>query len=1382
MPVILNNKSITKINDTFPSPGVEIETFKTSSIRDGDTVVNVPVVPLPQVVSSPNVSSETIDASYKYMAFTHSGGSENQTEYSLLFNTETECDILIVAGGGGGGTDRAGGGGAGACLFYKSFDINAGQTYTIKVGKGGGNDGENGKDCEITNSLGTIFKVKGGGGGGYINRSGNTGGCGGGRGSQGAGLGGIVATDYIINSITAPTPPNTEATNYIYYGNIGGRNTFSWDGTNLGELDGAGGGGIGEGGTTSGTINLIDAQQFDGGKGGDGLYKATLNDIDYNFKDYFGINGIQEADGYYYIGGGGGGGDHHGHGQTGVGGNGGKGGGGSGGTYRNNGINATGYGSGGGGGAGRGGSDSVFVGGTGGSGIVIIRYKVTDATMEPQPITYYTPERMYPPVRNLTSNSHVISGEAYGNGLYEVSVSTEYDTSFQGNKAFNISYTGGFASAQYQYPSGVYNQNNYIVSDYKGDWVKIKLPYAITLTKYGFQQRPGSIENKAPGKYKIYGSNDDTNWDILVHKTDKITYNLQLSESNDYFEENLNVNQTYQYFALVVNELSGTGDLLNFAEWYIYGQEYINEDSNYKTLTFTYDATRYPEIDADATNLIVWYKFDNPNPLNDEKGNYPLTNSGTNVIFTSSEKVVGESSYFPASSNGTNHISITNSFNPYTIWNGNGITFSWWMKLGSSETYGRPFEFGSDSSNRITNYAYSGTNAIIILAGSASLANIELFPGNNGVGVWKHYVWCVSSTGVWSSYLNGVNQNISLTLNIPNMSYTNARLGESFYGGPSDMLQGYMDDFRIYDKVLTADEINTLYNVNQTPYTLTFDNPTECDILIVGGGGGGDRQIGGGGGGGAVLYAQKIQIPADTYTVKVGNGGNQNQNGFQSEAFGATCLGGGSTTHVAWNTGNAGNSGGSGSGGSSNGTYAGGGVGSSIQGTFLQTHKLSNGSIILYNGNIGGSASIQTGEVSSGGGGGAGTAGNNGTDATITTISQYQSNGYPAKGGDGVQINIDGNNYYWGGGGGGGSYAVMAGQGGLGGGGAGGQYSNVYIQSGGVGGINLGQNAGTNGIGSGGDGGEGTGGGGGGGGYGNGQGGNGGSGIVIIRYKTQYNQVPFNAQWTYRATDTSVHHYGNVGIGTTASDTISLGVRGDVRVTGDYYQNNETFGKWLKNNNHIYRDQGTVGIGTLNPRYNLEVVGEVYASEGGISGNGSTNWTTTSDSRIKENIVKASYKECYEIFKKIDLYRFNYNGEYMDTSDENQLGFIAQEVQTHLPNSVQERKMKFKNGLCIDDILTLNVTEINYILFGAFKYLIGELEIIKKHLPEPIVVDTNTETNTDTIEDTTLETNTIEDTTLETNTIEDTTLETNTESNTGIETSMEPIQVDQEML
>ena len=280
------------------------------------------------------------------LIYTHSGGSETQTTHTLTFTEDTICDILIIGGGGGGAHDRSGGGGAGGCLFYKSFNMNANETYSIKVGKGGtggttqdpSSTTINGSASEIIDIYGTIFKIEGGGGGGSVNRAGFNGGCGGGAGSQGGTLGGTVIKP-IINRTQTTIEPNIEQTNFIYYGNIGGRDTFPWDQTNPEELDGSGGGGIGEGGTTTGEINAVDQQQFDGGKGGDGLYKVTLNGVDYNFKDYFGINGIQEADGYYYIGGGGGGGDH----STGVPGNGGKGGGGTGGNDAV-GLNASGYG------------------------------------------------------------------------------------------------------------------------------------------------------------------------------------------------------------------------------------------------------------------------------------------------------------------------------------------------------------------------------------------------------------------------------------------------------------------------------------------------------------------------------------------------------------------------------------------------------------------------------------------------------------------------------------------------------------------------------------------------------------------------------------------------------------------------------------------------------------------------------------------------------------------------------------------------------------------------------------------------------------------------------------------------------------------------------
>ena len=189
-------------------------------------------------------------------------------------------------------------------------------------------------------------------------------------------------------------------------------------------------------------------------------------------------------------------------------------------------------------------------------------------------------ERMYPPTRNLTSASHTISGQEYGNGTYVTVQSDTYNTTEHGDgySAFNESFiTGPHFNADY-YNSGYYNVFNgkHLVDDYYGDWITIKLPVQINLTKYGFKQRGSAssytARSRAPGEYKIYGSNDGINWSDLVHKTSNITY------SGLYFEESISTRVMYNYFGVVVNKLhkssGNSNNMLNFDEWYIYGNEH----------------------------------------------------------------------------------------------------------------------------------------------------------------------------------------------------------------------------------------------------------------------------------------------------------------------------------------------------------------------------------------------------------------------------------------------------------------------------------------------------------------------------------------------------------------------------------------------------------------------------------------------------------------------------------------------------------------------------------------------------------------------------------------------------------------------------------------
>jgi RNAse (barnase) inhibitor barstar len=196
---------------------------------------------------------------------------------------------------------------------------------------------------------------------------------------------------------------------------------------------------------------------------------------------------------------------------------------------------------------------------------------------------------MYPPARNFTSANFTVSGQAYGDGLYNVTHSPSGAVGSEPFYCFNTSNIAGglWASAQYSGTTGEYigNQPSFESAiTYKGDWLKIKLPVSIQLTKYSIYQRI-SNPNRAPKDFKIYGSNDDGLWDILVTNT-STTYTTNV------FNANVSTNNYYTYYLLVVNKLLGTTEtVLNFDEWFIFGKEKIASfviDPTYKYLAFTY--------------------------------------------------------------------------------------------------------------------------------------------------------------------------------------------------------------------------------------------------------------------------------------------------------------------------------------------------------------------------------------------------------------------------------------------------------------------------------------------------------------------------------------------------------------------------------------------------------------------------------------------------------------------------------------------------------------------------------------------------------------------------------------------------------------------------
>ena len=531
----------------------------------------------------------------------------------------------------------------------------------------------------------------------------------------------------------------------------------------------------------------------------------------------------------------------------------------------------------------------------------------------------------------------------------------------------------------------------------------------------------------------------------------------------------------------------------------------------------------------------------------------------------------------------------------------------------------------------------------------------------------------------------------------------------------------------------------------QSTYSKQFLVDTLCDILIVGGGGGGTVGHGAGGGAGQLVFIHNA-ILNGTYAIKVGKGGNGSTASGDSSTMGTITNGTkGSDSQFGSVIAEGGGicvndtlkNGGSGAGG--DGHLVDGGVGNKgLKNTTVDT--FSSGTV-YSKGNDGGNGGPPVGQGGGGGGAGsAGTAGGLNNDSQIghggNGLSGITEISYDFKTNFGNYGKLESDGNYWFAGGGAGGvyylYSSVISNGGKGGGGST-SPSVAYTKVNGGNGVN------------------GTGGGGAGGSAWYGNGGNGGSGIVIIRYRslatapTSVNMVKtlnfnyysslsptiytltFNTRTLAtinNSSDKLLNGSYTITLGNTLSTIVPTTANQNLQDTKyssstisiSYHTLNpilDTKGaQWTysSTNPNVYH-LGSVGIGTTSPEYSLDVRGNIFTSVGGYTQTGTENWIIQSDRRIKENIVKASYEKCLENVKKIELYNFNFKDNYVNTNDRNQLGFIAQEVREVYPKAVI-----VKPDRRIEELLTVNTTQIKYTLYGAVRSLIEKVERIEERV------------------------------------------------------------------
>lgn len=205
-----------------------------------------------------------------------------------------------------------------------------------------------------------------------------------------------------------------------------------------------------------------------------------------------------------------------------------------------------------------------------------------------------------------------------------------------------------------------------------------------------------------------------------------------------------------------------------------------------KALASSYDSS--VQAASGEKGLVGWWKMDG-----NAKDSSPNRNNGTvsGATLTTDRKGAANSAF---SFNGTsNLINLPTS----AALNLNTYTFAAWIYLPS--TAGNFAIFGS--SNPGGPY-WRVANGGLQAQGCAN--------GSVGAGAWHHLVYAVNnSTGASKIYVDG-GLNASCNGSVQSYTYSNLQLGVR--QNSIDYFNGFIDDVRIYNRVLSATEIAAQYN------------------------------------------------------------------------------------------------------------------------------------------------------------------------------------------------------------------------------------------------------------------------------------------------------------------------------------------------------------------------------------------------------------------------------------------------------------------------------------------------------------------------------------------------------------------------------------------
>jgi len=209
-------------------------------------------------------------------------------------------------------------------------------------------------------------------------------------------------------------------------------------------------------------------------------------------------------------------------------------------------------------------------------------------------------------------------------------------------------------------------------------------------------------------------------------------------------------------------------------------------------------------------------------PTSSQYGTY-LINKATNVADATILTNISDVGVDRDAPNGLKSISMNAGnkayiqLNPITSTN-NGLSFTTWVLCEANGTWARIFDFGNGPGvdNIIIFINNNDIGLSVKYNGKESqpygiIPKVTAGSGGQYSGQWFHIAWTLNPNGEWKIYVNGVLYRTLTGQLYPGVvKRNNMYIGRSNWNDP--YFSGYIADFRIYNSVLSQNDVMTIYN------------------------------------------------------------------------------------------------------------------------------------------------------------------------------------------------------------------------------------------------------------------------------------------------------------------------------------------------------------------------------------------------------------------------------------------------------------------------------------------------------------------------------------------------------------------------------------------